>query len=1346
MQLENRDPEYSFLKNRGELGAIIGQLDWKASSLGSIDIWSNGLRTALGILLSSRIPMFMVWGTDKTFFYNDSFRPFLLGSGNHPNALGNNIKNALSSEWQTVSDAVRDMMDQGMIRSESNIIANRISNNTLYEVYLTVGYSVISNESDIVEGVFVTCIENSAVIPDLIPSSAVRTQLNGVLMQANAGIAQANIEGRVVEVNDRYCQMLGYTREEILKMNLGELTHPEDLDRNMVLLKDCIANGNDFLITKRYVCRDGSIIWVNNSISIVTDSEGGKYITAIAIDITAEKEREEKLSASEARFSTLIAKAPVGTAVFRGHDFHIELANVVMLDYWSKANNVIGKRFNEVFPLETDSDFYKRLSEVYRTGEEYKTTGAGVLIDSVSGQRYFDYSLTPLLDKDGAVYAVLNMCSEVTDAVKVQQQIAASQNELASIFEQSPVAIATISIDDDLIFQSANTFYGELVGRKPEQLIGMPLLKAVPELNGQGFDKLLKEVIRTGIPYTAKEVEVEVLRKGKLENIYVDLIYQINRNVSAKPSSILVVATDVTRQVLSRREVEQSESILQNLIAGAPAGIGLFVGRDLIIEYPNQTFIDIVGKGPDVKGRPLREVMPELITEGQAYLKILDDIFTTGVPFISSASLVKIVQDGILKNNYYNISYTPLRNNAGEIYAILDIAIDVTEQVLAQQAMEESEAHLQLLRDTVPAMIFYLDKEQRYVTYNTIFKEWFSIGDHDAIGKTVREFLGEAAYAKTFPHLEIAYGGKQEKYEMFAPSRMGVSRWLSIVYTPHKNSEGEVIGMIVHATDITQSKLTEIALRESETKLRSVLAAAPVAISVFNGEELIIENPNEPFLANVRAKEEIAGQPLESVLKGRSSERFLKAVRKVYRTGESFSENGIPGINTTDDNLRYHNISLTPLLDSEGGVNAVLYVGSDVSAEIISIKKAEQAQSALHSAVETAQLGTWSLDIATGVSTVSERHAAMFGLSGTVIPSEKIREVIMESDRKRVTDAFFAAQEPGSNGRYEAEYRIIDGLNGQEKVIHAVGQTYFDNDGKALVISGTTQDITIHRELQLALESEVQLRTKELADVLKELQDSNTELGQSNNALQQSNEELAQFAYVASHDLQEPLRKIQIFAAMLQEENSRRDPKTIVEKITFSAARMSQLISDLLSFSRLIQPEKSLQTVDLNDVLENIWTDFELAAAEKNADMVIENLPVIQAIGLQMNQLFYNLVSNSLKFISPDTAPLIRITSELVSHEQAAQFTNVPLLNVNYYHILFRDNGIGFEKGHEDQIFEIFKRLHVQTIFPGSGIGLALCRRIVMNHQGFMYAESKLGQGSIFHIYLPDLPGKPVEE
>ncbi|KRD61348.1 hypothetical protein ASE40_07365 [Flavobacterium sp. Root935] len=1339
MQLSKKEFENSFLKNGGELGTLVREMKWSNTSLGETESWPNSLRTALSIMFGSSIPMFVVWGKDKIFFYNDSFRPFLSGTEKHPHALGKSLKETLPLEWKSVSDAIYNMIDDGISRSESNIVTVLNRNNVSQRVYLTLGYSSIFNSNNTIEGVFVTCTENSAIIPDLIESGSVRSQLNSVLMQSNAGIAQANIEGRVIEVNDRYCQMLGYSREEILKMNLGELTHPDDLENNMILLKDCIANGKDFLITKRYICKDGSVIWVNNSISLVKDTAGEKYITAIAIDITAEKEKEKQLQVSELRFRALIEKAPVGTALFRGSEFYIELVNDAMMEYWSKDIAIIGKKIKEVFSGKDYEDLYRKLNEVYVTGEEYKISGIRIRNEKSNLEQYFDYSLTPLRDEKNTVYAILVMASDVTSSFRAQQEIIARQDELVTMFEQSPVGIATISIEEDLIFQNANKFYCELVGRQPHEIIGKPLLEALPELKGQGFDDLLRQVIQTGNAYIAKEVEVELLRKGRLEDVYVDLTYQLNHNALGDATVLLVVATDVTQQVLSRREVEESETKLKTLIAAAPAGIGLFVGRDLIIEYPNQTFIDIVGKGPDIKGLPLREAMPELITEGQAYLKILDDIFTTGVPFISPASLVKINQNGVLNDNYYNISYTPLRNKAGEIYAILDIAIDVTAQVMAQKAMEDSEAHLQLLRDTVPAMIFYLDEEQRYQTYNSVFMGWFSVNEHEAIGKSVREFLGEAAYAKTLPHLEVAYGGEQEKYEMFAPSRMGVTRWLSIVYTPHKNNEGKVIGLIVHATDITQSKLTEIALRESESKLRSVLAAAPVSISLFVGEDLIIENANEPFIKKINKGDSIEQQSLITVLEG-SSPEFIKAVQEVYRSGEHLAANGVADIHTTEETPQYHNISLTPLMDSKGEVYAVLYVSSDVTTEINAIKKIEQAEEALRSAVELAQLGTWSMDVNTRMSTVSERHAEMFGLNGTHVSSQDIQALIKPSDHKRVTEAFFAAQQAGSSGKYEAEYRIIHGESGKEKVIHAVGQTYFDIEGKPLTISGTAQDITIQRELQLELEIEVALRTRELETVLQELQASNLDLEQTNYALKHSNEELAQFAYVASHDLQEPLRKIRIFAGLLQEENSGRNPKTLVEKIAFSAARMSQLISDLLSFSRLIQPEKSLQPVDLNKVIENIWTDFELAIEEKKAVIEMGKLPVVQAVGLQMNQLFYNLMSNSLKFTNPEVIPQIKVSSTLVSREYVAQFTDSPLVLGEYHHISFTDNGIGFKEDYKNKIFEIFKRLHGQNIFPGSGIGLALCRRIVMNHQGVLFAESQLGEGCTFHIFLPDFP------
>ncbi|WP_125720481.1 PAS domain S-box protein [Flavobacterium ustbae] len=1336
--LDFKEYKHAFLRTGGEVARLINNFEWHNTALGSIDSWNENFCSALSIMLGSTVPSFIVWGDEHYFFYNDSFGPFLKNIAD-TSVLGNPAEEVLYKDWQKAAQKLKEMASGQIAKSEDNITTSLIHNALVRDVYLTLSYSTVFNKEGVAQGIFVTCIESSAIMPSLIKSGSARSQLNSVLMQSNAGIAQANTEGRIVEVNERYCQMLGYSREEILQMNLGELTHPDDLKLNMVLLQDCIAYGKDFLMTKRYICKNGQEIWVNNSVSLVIDSNNEKYITAIAIDITEQKEKEKKLASSENRFKSLVEKAPVGTALFRGSEFYIDLANDVMLDYWKKSKDIIGKPITNVLSDITNNEFFERLQQVYLSGTGYKVTGALIVNKKNGKKNYFDYSLTPLFDEKGTVYAILHMCSDVTLTVKTQQQIAENHNELASIFEQSPVGIATLSIADDLVFQSANAFYCELVGRNKKEIIGKPLLEALPEIKGQGFTELLREVINTGKAFIAKEVEVQMLRNGKLENIYVDLTYQLHHNLEGLPNIVLVIAIDVTNQVLSRRKVEQSEAKMQSLIAAAPAGIGLFVGRDLVIEHPNQTFIDIVGKGPHIEGLPLREAMPELITEGQEYLKILDDIFTTGVPFISPASLVKINQNGVLNDNYYNISYTPIYNTEGEIYAILDIAIDVTAQVKAQQSKEESEAHLELLRDTVPAMIFYLDKDMRYRSYNSVFMEWFSVGKQEAIGKTVREFIGEAAFAKTLPHLMVAFGGEQERYEMFAPSRMGVARWLSIVYTPHKNKQGEVIGLIVHATDVTHSKQTEMALRESESKLRTVLEAAPVAICMFVGEQLRIENPNHPFIISINKGSNIQGLSLRDVLAETNSQTLLQDVQNVYRTGKSFSADGIPGIHFKEGEPTYYNISLTPLLDENNQVYAVLYVSSDVTKEIASIKKIEQAEEALRSAVEIAEMGTWSTDIATGITTVSKRHAEMFGFKHTTLHIEEARSVIKKSDYNRVTTAFAAAQQKNTGGKYESEYKIINGITGQEHIIHSVGQTHFNEEGIPLKISGTAKDITLQRELQLALENEVKLRTSELANVLEKLKDSNKELAQSNHALKHSNEELAQFAYVASHDLQEPLRKIRFFADMLENGSSSLSAEDIIKKIGTSAERMRQLIGDLLAFSRLIQPEKSYQSVDLNTVIENVWTDFELMILEKNASITIENLPIIQASGLQMNQLFYNLISNSLKFTNPAVAPEIKISSSVVTHEYASSFTNSPLQPVDYHHIIFKDNGIGFEKSFQNQIFEIFKRLHPQNIYPGSGIGLALCRRIIMNHQGVLYAESEPGKGSMFHVFIPDM-------
>ncbi|MNK40605.1 Phytochrome-like protein cph1 [compost metagenome] len=226
--------------------------------------------------------------------------------------------------------------------------------------------------------------------------------------------------------------------------------------------------------------------------------------------------------------------------------------------------------------------------------------------------------------------------------------------------------------------------------------------------------------------------------------------------------------------------------------------------------------------------------------------------------------------------------------------------------------------------------------------------------------------------------------------------------------------------------------------------------------------------------------------------------------------------------------------------------------------------------------------------------------------------------------------------------------------------------------------------------------------------------------------------QLEEYAYIASHDLQEPLRKIQVFGEML--ENSLEDKEAMlhyIEKINSSARRMTTLIKDVLKYSQLSRAEELFETTNLNVILQNVLEDFDLLIEQQNVTIVGTILPTLKGIPIQLHQLFSNLISNSIKFRKPN--PLIEIFTETPGEDE---IENDPLLNSGtpYVKIIFKDNGLGFEQQYDDQIFKMFKRLGNT---PGTGIGLALCKKIVENHNGSISVTSQPNEGTTFTIFMP---------
>lgn len=240
--------------------------------------------------------------------------------------------------------------------------------------------------------------------------------------------------------------------------------------------------------------------------------------------------------------------------------------------------------------------------------------------------------------------------------------------------------------------------------------------------------------------------------------------------------------------------------------------------------------------------------------------------------------------------------------------------------------------------------------------------------------------------------------------------------------------------------------------------------------------------------------------------------------------------------------------------------------------------------------------------------------------------------------------------------------------------------------------------------------------------------------------LRRSNESLEDFSYAASHDLKEPIRKIQFFTTLLKERlqnHPKEDEKKLLERIADAAGRMQLLVDDLLEYSHVSFTPRETESVDLNEIISLILVDLEMAVKEKNASIKFDSLPTVVGFKRQLQQLFQNLIGNSLKYSQPGIAPVIEISSKEVRGRESAIAVGVADAEKLFYQIDVKDNGIGFDEESAEKIFGMFYRLHGNKEYNGTGIGLAIAKKVVENHHGYIKADGKEGEGAIFHLLLP---------
>ncbi|QJD80164.1 PAS domain-containing sensor histidine kinase [Spirosoma rhododendri] len=576
----------------------------------------------------------------------------------------------------------------------------------------------------------------------------------------------------------------------------------------------------------------------------------------------------------------------------------------------------------------------------------------------------------------------------------------------------------------------------------------------------------------------------------------------------------------------------------------------------------------------------------------------------------------------------------------------------------------------------------------------------------------------------------------------------GMLRWVRFAGRTYRTESGELIRFGGITQEVTQ-QVTDRQKISDDARLADLVKATPAATAVYMGRDMLIQQVNTAMLAIWGKDESVIGKTLHVAIPELDGQPFLAQLQHVFDTGEPFrqAEGMAELIENGQPRTVWFNHAYNPLYDSDGQIYGVINIAIDVTEQVLIRQTLQNNEIALNNTIELAELGTFSVDVATNLLTASPRVADWFGFDKLTANTEAFISGVGEGDRDHVRTSLYNTLLPGSDGRYDVIHSAINAKTGNQVILHAMGRVYFAPNGQPVKIEGTAQDITAQRELQLLLEQQVQERTGELATTNRELAASNEEyasineeLEEANNLLTRSNENLQTFAYIASHDLQEPLRKIQQFGDLLKTRLAGqvdKDELTYLERMQVAASRMSILIKDLLDFSRISTQRSIDELVALQTVTDAALTVLDWTITETEAQVAVDALPTVRGDAVQLGQLFQNLISNALKFRQPGVPPAIRISSHIIRAEQLPASIKPARRMAFYCRIDVADNGIGFEEKYLDRIFQVFQRLHGKDQYAGTGVGLAICEKVVANHGGAITAISQPGLGATFMIYLP---------
>jgi PAS domain S-box-containing protein len=512
---------------------------------------------------------------------------------------------------------------------------------------------------------------------------------------------------------------------------------------------------------------------------------------------------------SEAKFQNLILQVPLLINTFIGPSFIVETINKTALEIWGKSyGQVINRPLFDSSP-ELGDELKKILTDVYTTGQPFIANEIPLQLKRTGkpDTAFFNTVYEPLRDLDNKIYGIIVIGTEVTEAVNARKLNDAKTLLIHNIYMNAPASICTFK-GPKHIYELVNPAYQKLFDKR--DLVGKEFLEALPEMVGQGVDKILDNVYNTGEIYTSTEVPVMLARTDNVEpeQRYFNTTIQPIYDETQKIIGVVNFGYDVTEQIMTRKNLEASEKRFSNILEQSLMAIQIFKGPEMRITFMNEPIIVLYGKGRDVIGKTLLEVLPEM--KDQPFPKLLDDVYKTGVPYYGYEAPGIIVRNGKPVETYFNFVYQPYREVDNSITGITVIGNDVGPQVIAKKQILESGNQFRTFADSIQNLAWIANADGWVYWYN---QRWY-----DYTGTTLEEMEGwgweklhHPDHAKEVTDFLKKAWKKDEAFELTFPLRRydGEYRWFLTRAYPVKDSFGKTERWIGTNTDINEQKTAE---------------------------------------------------------------------------------------------------------------------------------------------------------------------------------------------------------------------------------------------------------------------------------------------------------------------------------------------------------------------------------------------------------------------------------------------------------------------------------------------------------------------------------------------------------